>query len=83
LIFVGVSVEGKGVMGDPDAKFFLYRFFDLLNTGITKFQDLSVININEMIMLFEPVRFFELSAVVSKLVLCNKIAIKEQFDGIV
>jgi len=58
-------------------------FFNLLNPCITKFKDLPVIDIYKMVMLFKSVGFFELGTVVSELMFCYEIAIKQKFDSIV
>ena len=57
--------------------------FHLLDPGIIKFENLTGIFIDKMIMLFQQGRFFKLGIVCPELMFGNKTAVKQQFDGIV
>lgn len=57
--------------------------FDLLNSGVTKFNDLTGVGDNEVVVLFGCVRSFKLRQVFAKLVLSDQIASQEEFDGVV
>lgn len=56
--------------------YFAGSFYDLLNPGITKFEDIARIHIDQVIVLHALVCFFKLSYVFPKLVLDNKTAVK-------
>ncbi len=68
---------------DFNSEDFLDSCFDTLNPRITKFDYLTRICKNYVVMLFGSVRFFELCQVLPELMLSHQIACQEQFDGIV
>ncbi len=56
---------------------------NFLHPGIAKFNDPATVHVNKMIMLHTLIGLFKLCNVFSKLVLDNKVAIQQQFNGIV
>lgn len=64
-------------------KDFFERSFYILNPGIAKFNYLAGFGEYNVIVLFEFVRFFELSDVVTELMLSYQIARQQQVHGIV
>lgn len=62
---------------------FSHHRLNLLNARITKFKYPFAINADKMIMLFEGIGFFELSNILSELVLCYQIAGQQMFYRIV
>jgi len=59
------------------------RFYDLLDAGVTEFQYMPGIEIDQVIMLHAPVSFFKLGNVLAELVFDHQVAIEQQFNGIV
>src|SRR6187399_1503428 len=57
--------------------------FDLLNTGITKFNHFSALDTDEMIMLFKPIGFFILGQVLSKLMFSDQFTMEQEFKSII
>jgi len=57
--------------------------FYLFYTGIVKFKNFAGIIINKMIMLGICSRFFKLSIICAKLMLCHQSAIEQEFDRII
>lgn len=70
-------------MGHFDFKGIFYKLPYFFYPGISKLHNLSCFSINEMVMFFEFVRSFELSAIVAELMLGYQTAIQKQFNGIV
>ncbi len=56
-----------------DTKNFFNGRFNALDTWITKFDYFSCVGANEVVVLLGTMRFFELSNVLSKLMLPNKV----------
>lgn len=63
-------------------KFFNGCFY-LLNAGVAKFNHLSGVCDNKVVVLFGRMRFFKLRQVFTKLVLSDQITSQEEFNGIV
>ena len=70
-------------MHDLKPEKFSHRILDLLDTWITKLNHFSTINADQMIMLFETVRFFVLRQVFSKLMFCDEITQYQKFKCVV
>lgn len=66
-----------------DIKNFFYGFFYLLDSGITKFFDLTRIGVDKMVVLVVKIRFFVLRLIFSKLVFSNQSTLQQKFDRIV
>ena len=64
-------------MCDFKFKDFAHHTFDLLDAGITKFQDLTTVNTDEVIVLLIAVGFFVLGQVLSKLMFFDQITIDQ------
>ncbi len=69
-------------MGNIYAEHLFKGFFDILNPGITKFNHFTRLK-QDMVMLLEPIGFFELGQVLPELVLADKITFYQQVKGIV
>ena len=70
-------------MGHFHSEGFLYILFDLLYPRIGKFYHFPISDINKMVMLFELIGTLKLCTIISELVFGNKVAIEQQFNGIV
>ena len=56
---------------------------NLLDAGVTKFDNLPAILTNQVIMLFALIGFFKLGDVLPKLMFDHQVAFQQQFNGIV
>ena len=56
---------------------------NLFNPGIAEFDHIARIHVDQVVVLHAPISFFELSNVLSELVLYHQAAIEEQLYGIV
>lgn len=70
-------------MADFNAEFFFNGFLYLFNPVVRKFKDFTCTQVNKVIVLLEPERFFKLCTIISKLVFGNKVTIKQEFNGII
>lgn len=70
-------------MGNINIKHILQRLLDILNSWVAKFQHLSAIRHQDMVVLSESIGFFILGEVLTKLVPGHKITFYQQVKRIV
>ena len=78
-----MSVEYQRMMRNLHPQLLFYRFLNLQKAWVTELHDGLRLQVDEVVVLAELVGSFVLSAVVSKLVLDDQAAVKQQLDGII
>mgnify|MGYP001270336299 CR=1 FL=1 len=71
------------MVGNSHSQKLLYRSLNLLNPWITEFKHSSIFNIDEMIVLLKLEGTLKLTAIVTKLMLGNKVTVLKKLDSVV
>jgi hypothetical protein len=77
------AVQIQRVVVDVDVENFLNGFFDRLDARVAKLNHLARIGHDDVVVVFVKIRFLVMRLVLTKLVLADKRAIEQQFNGVV